>query len=271
MYSFVNMDLKNKVVWITGASSGIGEGLSYAFAKEGCKLVLSARRAEELLRVKQQTQLKDEDVLLLPIDLEKNSEAPVWVQKVIEKFGRIDVLINNGGLSQKGNAMDTTFEVERKIMEINYFGNVALTKAVIPIMKKQQAGNLVVTTSILGKFGLPFHSTYAASKHALYGFYDSLRMELKPHHIKVLLVAPGFIKTNASINSLNADGSLSNENSPAQINGMETSVFARKLISALKSNRTHIYIGKKELLSVPFKMLFPNLFYQLMIKLSKGK
>src|SRR5690606_36924075 len=135
---------KNKVVWITGASSGIGEGLCYAFAKEGCKLVLSARRAEELLRVKQQTQLKDEDVLLLPIDLEKNSEALVWVQKVIEKFGRIDVLINNGGLSQKGNAMDTTLEVERKIMEINYFGNVALTKAVIPIMKKQQAGNIVV-------------------------------------------------------------------------------------------------------------------------------
>lgn len=265
------MNLKNKVVWITGASSGIGEGLSNAFSKEGCKLVLSARRFDELLRVKQQTNLLDEDILLLPIDLEKNIEAPEWVKKVIEKFGRIDVLINNGGLSQKGTALETTNEVERKIMEINYFGNVALTKAVIPIMQKQQSGNIVVTTSILGKFGLPFHTTYAASKHALYGFYDSLRMELKPFHIKVLLVAPGFINTNASINSLNADGSLSNKNSPAQINGMKTDVFARKLISALKRNKNHFYIGNKELLAIPFKTLLPNLFYSIMDKMSKGK
>lgn len=95
------MELKNKVVWITGASSGIGEGLSYALAKEGCKLVISARRVDELVRVKQQTQLTEEDVLILPIDLEKNNEAHEWVQKVIQKFGRIDILLNNGGLSQK--------------------------------------------------------------------------------------------------------------------------------------------------------------------------
>jgi short-subunit dehydrogenase len=265
------MELKNKVVWITGASSGIGEGLSYALAKEGCKLVISARRFDELVRVKQQTQLTEEDVLILPIDLEKNNEAHEWVQKVIQKFGRIDILLNNGGLSQKGNAMETTVDVERKIMEINYFGNVALTKAVVPVMQKQQSGIIVVTTSILGKFGLPFHSTYAASKHALYGFYDSLRMELKPLNINVLLVSPGFIQTNASINSLNTDGSLSNINSPAQINGMKTTVFANKLISALKRNKSHVYIGKKELLSIPFKSLFPNLFYNLMLKLSKGK
>lgn len=265
------MELKNKVVWITGASSGIGEGLVYAFAKEGCKLVISARRLAELQRVKAKTNLTDDAIMVLPLDLEHHADAPKWVNSIVDKFGRIDVLVNNGGLSQKGTAQETTTEVERKIMEINYFGNVALTKALIPIMQKQQSGNIVVTTSILGKFGLPFHTTYAASKHALYGFYDSLRMELKPFHIKVLLVAPGFINTNASINSLNADGSVSNQDSPAQINGMKTDVFARKLISALKRNKNHVYIGNKELLAIPFKTLLPNLFYSIMDKMSKGK
>jgi len=265
------MELKNKVVWITGASSGIGEGLCYAFAKEGCKLVISARRESELQRVKKKTTLSDEAILVLPIDLEKYTDAPIWVNTIIEKFGRIDVLINNGGISQKGTAMQTTTEVERKIMEINYFGNVALTKAVIPVMQKQSSGSIVITTSILGKFGLPFHTSYAASKHALYGYYDSLRMELKPFNINVMLVAPGFINTNAAINSLNADGSISNQNSPAQLNGMKTDVFAKKLISALKRNKQHVYIGNKELLAIPFKTLLPKLFYNIMDKMSKGK
>lgn len=265
------MELKNKVVWITGASSGIGEGLCYAFAKEQCKLVISARRESELQRVKEKTGLSNDNILLLPLDLEHHHDAKKWVEQVIQKFGRIDVLLNNGGLSQKGTAMLTTTEVERKIMEINYFGNIALTKAVIPVMQKQHSGSIVVTTSILGKFGLPFHTTYAASKHALYGYYDSLRMELKPLNIKVMLVAPGFINTKASVNSLNPDGSVSNEDSPAQINGMKTDVFARKLISALKRNKNHVYIGSKELLAIPFKTLLPNLFYTIMDKMSKGK
>ncbi len=265
------MELNNKVVWITGASSGIGEGLCYGFAHEGCKLVISARRESELLRVKAQTKLTDSNILVLPIDLENTTNAAEWVNKVIQKFGRIDVLVNNGGISQKGSATDSTTEVERKIMEINYFGNVALTKAVLPTMQQQQSGNIVVVTSILGKFGLTLHSTYAASKHALYGYYDSLRMELKPFNIGVLLVAPGFINTNASINSLNADGSISNKNSPAQINGMKTDVFAKKLISALKRNKSHVYIGSKELLAIPFKTLLPTLFYYIMNKMSKGK
>ena len=271
MYSFVYMELKNKVIWITGASSGIGEGLCYAFAKEGCKLIISARRESELQRVKAKTNLSDNDILILPIDLENHKEAKNWVNTIIQKFGKLDVLINNGGISQKGTALETTNEVERKIMEVNYFGNVALTKAVLPIMQKQQSGHIVVTTSILGKFGLSFHTSYAASKHALYGYYDSLRMELKPFNIKVMLVAPGFINTNAAINSLNADGSISNKDSPAQINGMKTVVFAKKLISALKRNKSHVYIGNKELLAIPFKIFFPNLFYSIMNKMSKGK
>ncbi|TXB65362.1 SDR family oxidoreductase [Vicingus serpentipes] len=265
------MDLTNKIVWVTGASSGIGEAICHELMKYNCKIVLSSRRESELLRVKNELKIKDENVLILPIDLEKSNEAENWVEKVIVKFGRIDFLINNGGISQKSLVEETTEAVERKVMEINYFGNVALAKAVSKYMIKQKSGKIIVTTSILGKFGLPFHSTYAASKHALYGFYDSFRLELKKDNVSVLLVSPGFINTNVAVNSITGDGSTLNEDSPAQINGMKTNVFARKLVGAIKSDKNHIFIGSKELLSIPFKTFSPNLFYSIMLKLSKGK
>jgi dehydrogenase/reductase SDR family member 7B len=263
------MNLSGKVIWITGASSGIGEAITYALAKEGCKLVLSSRRLEELNRVRNNIQIADEDILVLPIDLEQHQQANNWVKKVTEKFNRIDILINNGGISQKGFALDTNASVERKIMDINYFGSVALSKAVAPIMQQQKAGKIVAIASIIGRFGLPDLSTYSASKHALYGFYDSFRIELKDDNIKVLIISPGFINTNVAINAVKGDGNLVNENSPAMEQGMKTDVFAKKFVNALKSDRNHKYIGKKELFAVPFKMLFPNIFYNLMYKVSK--
>jgi len=265
------MNLKNKVVWVTGASSGIGEAITYSLAKEGCKLVISSRRKDELERVKQATKLSDDNILVLPIDLEQYQHAEEWTKQVVAKFNRIDVLVNNGGISQEGLALDTAASVEQKIMNINYFGNVALSKAVAPIMQQQNSGKIAVITSIIGKFGLPKLSTYAASKHALYGFYDSFRLELKNNNIGVLLVSPGFINTNVTLNAVTADGSTFNQNSPAQENGMKTDVFAKKFIGALKSNRNHKYIGGKEILSVPFKTLFPNTFYNLMLKMSDKK
>ncbi len=265
------MNLTNKVVWITGASSGIGEASAHELAKENCKIILSARRIEELNRVKKDILLADENILVLPIDLEEHHNANIWTQKVIDKFGRIDILINNGGISQEGFALNTSTEVEQKIMNINYFGNVALSKSVAPIMQKQKSGKIVVITSIIGKFGLPKLSTYAASKHALYGFYDSFRLELHKDNISILLVSPGFINTNVTLNAVTGDGSIFNKNSPAQENGMDTNVFAKKFISILKSNRNHKYIGSKELLTIPFKTFFPNLFYSIMLKMSKKK
>ena len=146
------MNLSNKVIWITGASSGIGEATVYALAKENCKLVISARRIEELNRVRSNTSLSDENILVLPIDLEQHQNAKNWTKKVTDKFNRIDILINNGGISQEGFALNTSTEVEQKIMNINYFGNVALSKAVAPIMQQQQGGKIAIITSIAGKF-----------------------------------------------------------------------------------------------------------------------
>ena len=138
-------------------------------------------------------------------------------------------------------------------------------------MQQQKSGKIVVITSIVGKFGLPELSTYAASKHALYGFYDSLRLEILKDKIEVLLVSPGFINTNVAINAIKGDGSLVKENSDAQENGMKTDVFAKNLVKAIQSNKKHTYIGNKELLSIPFKTFFPNLFYSIMLKMSQKK
>ena len=132
------MNLANKVIWITGASSGIGEAITYALAKENCKLVISARRIEELKRVKANTKLSDDKILVLPIDLEQHQYAKDWTKKVTDKFNKIDVLINNGGISQEGFALNTSTQVEQKIMNISYFGNVALSKSVAPIKQQQK-------------------------------------------------------------------------------------------------------------------------------------
>ena len=265
------MNLSNKVIWITGASSGIGEATVYALAKENCKLVISARRIEELNRVRSNTSLSDENILVLPIDLEQHQNAKNWTKKVTDKFNRIDILINNGGISQEGFALNTSTEVEQKIMNINYFGNVALSKAVAPIMQQQQGGKIAIITSIAGKFGQAGMSSYAASKHALYGFYDSFRLELKKDNVSILLVSPGFINTNVTLNAITGDGNTFNKNSPAQENGMKADVFAEKFIRTLKSNSNHKYIGNKELLAIPFKTFFPNIFYNLIYKMSNKK
>jgi len=265
------MDITNKVVWVIGASSGIGEATVKELSNKNCKIVLSARRKNELERVAKNLDIPSESILILPIDLEFSEKAGDWTKKIIEKFGRIDILINNGGISQKSFAMDTSTATEKKIMDINYFGNVAIAKSVIPIMQKQQEGKIVVITSIVGKFGLPELSTYAASKHALYGFYESLRLEVLKDKIDVLLVSPGFINTNVAINAIKGDGTLVKENSDAQENGMKPSKFAKTLVKAIQSHKNHIYIGNKELLSIPFKTFLPNLFYSIMLKMSNNK
>jgi short-subunit dehydrogenase len=257
---------KNKVVWITGASSGIGEALAYAFATEGAKLILSARRTEELLRVKKAINLPDSDVFVLPLDLSDTSKVAELTKDVIEKFGRIDILINNGGMSQRSLTIDTSLEIDRKIMEINFFGTIALTKSVLPFMIKQNSGHIIAMSSIAGKFGFYFRSAYAASKHALHGFFESLRMEVQHNNIKVLIVCPGKIKTNISINAITGDGGTHNKMDESQENGLSAEECARQILNGIKKNKEELYIGGKELRAVWVKRFFPNLFSKLIKK-----
>ena len=254
-------NLQNKVIWLTGASSGIGEALAYALAKENTKLILSARREDELQRVADKTQLSKDDYLVLPLDLNALDTFDAKKNEALKKFGRIDILINNGGVSQRSLAKDTSVEVDRKIMEVNYFGTIALTKALIPDFIKQKDGLFVVVTSAVGKFGSPWRSGYSASKHALHGFFDSLRAELYNDDIKVLLVCPGFIQTNVSVNALTGTGAKLGSMDVATANGLTADECAQQIISAIKSGKEEVVVAKfKERFAVFAKRFFPGIF-----------
>ena len=183
------MNLKDKIIWITGASSGIGAALVNEYSKRGARLIISSRNDEELNKVKQSC-LHPESVKVLTVDLADTAAFKKIIEQAINFFGRIDVLINNAGISQRSFAAETELDVDRKIFDINYFGTIALTKALIPHFKEKKNGHFVVISSVVGKIGTPLRSSYSASKHALHGFFDSLRAELHNDHIKVTLICP---------------------------------------------------------------------------------
>jgi len=255
---------KDKVCWVTGASSGIGEALVYELAKQGAKVIISARRVEELERVKSQTQ--SNNIYILPLDLVDITSFRTKVEEAVKAFGGVDIMIHNGGISQRSKLIDTVEAVDRKIMEVNYFGTIALTKALLPHLLNK-GGRFVVVTSLVGKFGTPLRSAYAASKHALHGFFESLRAELYDNNIRVTMVCPGFIKTNVSINALTEQGEAQNKMDLAQANGMLPAVFAQKMLKAVANDKEEVYIGGlREVAGVYVKRFFPTLFSRIVRK-----
>ena len=256
----------NKVVWITGASSGIGEQLAIQVARAGAKVVLSARNTSNLERICSNLQGKEH--LVLALDLEYSSNFSELAAQVFEKYGRIDMLFNNGGLSQRSTVAETPMEVDRRIMEINYFGNVALTKAVLPYLQKQKSGHIIAISSVAGKFGFFLRSAYSASKHALHGFYESLLLEEENNNIHVTIACPGKINTNISINALNAAGNTHGVMDHNQETGMAVEVCVSQLLNAVASKKKEVLIGNKEILAVKIKRLFPTLFWKIIRKQS---
>ena len=256
---------KNKIAWITGASSGIGKEMAIQLAKNGSIVILSSRKREQLEEVKSQLD-RPEEHFVLPLDLENSSNFEMLAKEVIAKYGRIDFLFNNGGLSQRSNAADTPIDVDRRIMEINYFGNVTLTKAVLPYMQKQQSGHIVVISSIAGKFGFFLRSAYSASKHALHGFYESLLLEEEKNGIKVTIACPGKINTNISVNALNSKGSSHGKMDHNQATGMTAEQCVQELLTAVKKEKKEILIGNKEIKAVTLKRFFPKLFWKIIKK-----
>jgi len=258
------MSFKDKVVWITGASSGIGEALTYAFHKEGARLILSARRLEELGRVRENCEGDPSDIHILPFDLTETETHADQVKHAVSMYDRIDILVNNGGISQRGLAHETEMDVVRQVMEVNFFGTINLTKEILPHMIRQKSGHIVVMSSVMGKFGTRLRSTYAASKHALHGWYDCLRQETYVHNIDISLVCPGFVKTNVTHNALTADGTPLSEMGAGQMGGMSPEKFARKLMPKLAKRKNEIYIGGREVLAVYVKRFFPNLLNRIL-------
>lgn len=259
-------EIKGAVFWITGASSGIGEATAYEAARNGAKLILSARRTEELQRVKSATGLADEDVLVLPLDMEKLETIPAAVEKVTAKFGKVDILFNNAGVSQRSSVLDTKMEVFERLMNLNYLSVVALTKAVLPLMIKQNSGHILVTSSISGKLGSPMRAGYCGSKHALHGFFDALRSEVFNNNIQVLVVCPGYIKTDISINAFSADGGKHGKMDDNQNKGVSAEECAKQVLNGIKQNKEEIYIGGKEVMGVYLKRFFPGLLNKIVRK-----
>lgn len=262
------MNFDHKIIWITGASSGIGKSLALALSKQHTKLILSSRNEKELNAVKNACD-HPENVQVLPIDLENYLSLSGKVDEALTLFGGVDILFNNGGISQRSLAKDTLITVDKRLMDVNYLGTVALTKALLPHFIEKNSGHFVVITSIVGKIGTPLRSSYAASKHALHGFFDSLRAEVHQNNIKVTLACPGFVQTNVSLNALTADGTPQNKMDGATKNGLMPEVFTKKLLKAVRQEKLEVYIGGfKEKLAVYVKRFFPKLLSKMIRKLA---
>ena len=255
----------NKVAWITGASSGIGEALTYELNGKGYKLVFSSRKLKDLQQVKENCP-NNINIAVLPLDLVDFKLMPEKVKEAISFYGSIDILINNAGISQRSLIMETDLEVYKKLMDVNYMGTIALTKAILPYFVSQKSGQFVTVTSLMGKFGSPYRSGYCGSKHALHGFFDVLRMEHENDNIKVTLVCPGFVNTNVAINALTADGSPQTDNDMATKNGLSPHDFAKKMVKGIEKEKFEVYIGRKEVMGIYVKRFFPKLLHRLVLR-----
>lgn len=258
---------QDKVIWITGASSGIGKALAQQWAAAGARLVLSARNVDALEALKSELN-NSEQHFVLALDLADSSNFSDLASTVVDKMGKIDILVNNGGMSQRSEAHETPMEVDRRIMEVNYFGNIALTKAVLPYFREQKSGHFLVISSIAGKFGFFLRSAYSASKHALHGFYESLMLEEEKNGILVTIACPGKINTNISVNALNKSGEKHGEMDHNQATGMSAEECGRQLIKAVTKGKKEVLIGNKEIKAVTLKRLLPGVFWKVIRKQS---
>ena len=243
------MRFRGKVVWVTGASSGIGEAVAVAFSREGAKLILSSRNAAELERVRRACEGTGHRVL--PFDLTRPDSFPV--------VDRVDILVHSGGVSQRSLAADTDLATDRAIMELNFFGTVALTKAVLPSMLARKSGHIVPISSVVGYVGTPLRSTYAASKHALHGFFDSLRAEVAKDGIAITIVCPGYIRTNVSRNALTGNGAAFGKMDETHERAMRPEECANRIVNAVADRKQEVVIGGLETWAVPLKRFVPRL------------
>jgi len=254
---------KNKVAWITGASSGIGESLVYAFINRGAFVVASSNDLPGLERVKAGCGDKSSMVMCVPFDLSETSGISEIADRVFNKTGRIDFLLNIGGISQRARIEETPIWLDRKIFEINYFGTIALTKAVLPFMVKQKSGHILATSSISGRFGFPLRSAYSASKQALHGFFETLYLENKINNIRSSVIIPGRVRTSISFHALNAEGKEHGKMDDGQAKGLFPEEAAEIIIRGIVKNKREILVGKGEMVLLYIRRYLPWLFFKI--------
>jgi dehydrogenase/reductase SDR family member 7B len=252
-------------VWITGASSGIGLACAEIYAAKGARVILSSRREDVLQKVADdlsyRLKLKREKAFVIaPLDLEISDSLDGVVKRVLNEVDSVDIMIHCGGISQRSLAIETSLEVDRRIMEIDYFGTIALTKSLLPHFVKRQAGQFVVVTSLMGVFSSPLRSGYCGAKHALHGFFGALRAEHYKDGIGITMVCPGFIATNLSLNAVTGDGSKQGTMDVKTGYGMTSLNCAKRLVKGVEKRKPEIFIGKSELIAIYLKRFFPGIF-----------
>jgi short-subunit dehydrogenase len=262
------MSFQDKIIWITGASSGIGEALAVEWSFHQPKIILSGRSMERLNAVKHKCEENGAQCQIVLLDLTNTNSIKEAARQVLKTNKTIDILVHNGGISQRSMSIETPVEIDRIVMETNFFGAITLTKEVLPIMVENGGGRFVVISSVSGKFGFPLRTAYSASKHALQGYFDSLRAEMTPNNIRVTMVSPGRIHTNISINAIDKEGEKHGVMDSGQAKGMPADKCARKIIRAVKNNRKDILVGRIELIMVFFRKFIPSLYYKLAAKVN---
>jgi len=248
-----------KVVWITGASSGIGKSLALAFHRAGAKLILSARRTEALDEVRRECGT-GADVRVLPLDLSDLEELPGRVETALGYFGHVDCMVHNAGVALRDTAIHTDLDVDQRIMATNFFGPVTITKLLLPSMLERGGGQFVVVGSLSGKYGGPLLSSYAASKHALHGFFESLRAEVHSDNIRITFVIPGFIRTPIATQALTGDGSTFGRTLDVHERGMDPDECAERILRAAERGKRETLVGGLEVYSVAMHRFFPGTF-----------
>src|SRR5205807_6636530 len=259
------LNFQQKKIWITGASSGIGEAMARAFHKAGARLILSARREEELRRIQEQCG-GESNTRILPLDLTQAGELSDKTRVALDMFGGIDILVQNAGITQRSLVKDTDPSVYRTLMDVNYFAPVALTKAILPSMLEKKSGHFVVISSFVGKFGTPLRSGYAASKHALHGFFDSLRAEEGRQGINVTIVCPGFIRTDISLHALVGDGGKHGKMDKGQSQGMPVDQCAAEILIGVAGHKQEMYVAGSDKYLVYMKRFFPGIFSRMVAR-----
>lgn len=259
--------IANQNIWITGASSGIGEALAVACAKQGGFPILTARNMEKLKEIRQECLKYTSKCWVFSADLSKTDVINKLFEEVLAECGQIHILINNAGRSQRSYAIDTPYENDYAIMQLNFLSVIKLSKFVLKHMQAQKVGHIVVVGSITGKFGFPMRTAYSASKHALQGYFESLQCEMTGSLINVTIVHPGRIQTNISRNALIENGKSYNKMDDGQAGGMPAETCADQIIRAIKRNKKEILVGKKEILMVYIRRFAPWLYYKMAPKI----
>ncbi len=255
----INKIFNDKVCWITGASGGIGAALAATLNQLGARLILSSRDPEHLEQVKDCCS-QPERITILPCDMEQTPALPDIALQAWEIFDGIDYVFLNAGIAVRDTVINTQMDLVQKVMNVNFFSNVAISKALLPMMIKRGSGCFVVTSSICGKFGVPKLSAYAASKHALHGFYESLRVEYENAGIRVTIVTSGLVKTNITVNALTGNGNRYGKMQESVANGIAPEKCARGILQAVAHEKREALIGGIDKYGVLIKRFFPGLF-----------